>query len=110
MVIAQTFGEDATQWLIMKGTNFAEGVNVYEMCGMFAMWGPKALILDSDVTPEVLHRKLTMLRGIERYLSKREPLLYPILPRFGWSFFVPNIDKSVVLRIISPCFDCSWMA
>ena len=71
MVIAQAFGEGANQGLSVMGIFFAEGVNVYEMCSMFALWEPKALIRDSDVTGEFLRRKCTALRGVARYPSNR---------------------------------------
>jgi len=53
------------------GSNFAEGVNVYDMCGMFAMWGPKALIRELNVTGEFLRRKHTKLCDVVQYPSNR---------------------------------------
>ena len=55
----------------MTQTNVSEEVNVYEMCGMFVMWGSKALIRDSDVAGEFLRRKCTALCGVAHYPSNR---------------------------------------
>ena len=49
-VIAQAFGEGTAQGLSMMGSNYAEEVKMYEMCGMLVMWQPKALIHKSGVT------------------------------------------------------------